>query len=224
MTRPASPFPDVEPLAPLLSGLEAVSVKQKKEMAEIVLGFDVANRYVVVDPSGQSRGEVLEEANGFLGMVLRNVLSTWRPLALHVRDAAGNEIARFLKSFSIFFHRLDVFVGGERLGRIRRTWSLLGRKYTVEDADGRVVAKIKRPLFRLWRYPVYDERGTEIARIGKKWGGVFTELFTDADTYGVRFTDACDPPLRALLFASMFLIDMTNTEDNANSGGLLSMG
>ncbi|MEO0603000.1 MAG: phospholipid scramblase-related protein [Myxococcota bacterium] len=210
-----------QPLAPLLADTDAVSVKQQRELSEIVIGFDVANRYQVLDPDGRSRGEVLEEANGLFGMVLRNVLSTWRPLVLHVQDAVGNEIARFTKSFSIFFHRLDVHVAGERLGRIRRTWSLLGRKYVVEDLEGRVVARIRRPLWRLWTYPVYDPHGNEIARIGKRWGGLLTELFTDADTYGVHFTEKVGPDLRALLFASMFLIDMTNTEDNANSGGLL---
>jgi len=211
----------IEPLAPLLAGTDAVSIKQKRELSEIVIGFDVANRYLVLLPDGHARGEVLEEANGITGMVLRNVLSTWRPLALHVRDTAGNEIARFSKSFSLFFHRLDVYVGGEKLGSIQRNWSLLGRRYTVEAVTGEVLARIKRPLWRLWQYPVYGPGGDEIARIGKRWGGLFTELFTDADTYGVRYTERVGPELRALLFASMFLIDMTNTEDNANSGGLL---
>lgn len=210
-----------QPLAPLLAGTDFVSIKQKRELSEVVLGFDVANRYRVVDPDGRVRGEVLEEANGMFGMLLRNVLSTWRPLAMHVLDGAGNEIARFRKDFSIFFHRLVVYVGGERLGTIRRDFSLLGRKYTVEDARGEVVARIRRPLFRLWTYPVTDPRGASIATIGKRWGGLLTELFTDADTYGVHFTGPVAPDLRALLFASMFLIDLTNTEDNANSSGLL---
>jgi len=206
---------------PLLAGTDAVSIEQQRELSEIVIGFDVANRYRVLDADGRMLGEVLEEANGLTGMVLRNVLSTWRPLALHVRDTSGQEVARFRKSFSFFFHRLDVYVGGEKLGTVQRNWSLLGRKYTVSDPGGRVLARIKRPLFRLWRYPVYDLQGAEVARIGKRWGGLLTELFTDADTYGVHFTDAVGPELRALLFASMFLIDMTNTEDNANDGGLL---
>ena len=167
---------------------------------------------------------MLEEANGLTGMLFRNVLSTWRPLKLHVRGPHGEELATMEKSFSFFFHRLVVFVDGVRIGAIQRKWSLLGRKYDVEDANGAVVAQIRRPLFRLWQYPVYGASGGEIARIGKRWGGLLTELFTDADTYAVKFTEACDPSLRTLLFSAMFLIDMTNTEDNANRGGLLGMG
>lgn len=213
-----------QPLAPLLAGADAVSVKQQREISEIVFGFDVANRYQVVAPNGVARGEVLEEANGITGLLFRNVLSTWRPLTMHVRDHQGSEIALLRKSFSFFFHRLELIVDGRKIGSIQRRFSLLGRKYDVEDPEGRVLAQIRRPLFRLWQYPVYDGGGTEIARIGKRWGGLLNELFTDADTYAVTFTDAVDDRLRALLFSAMFLIDMTNTEDNANSGGLLSMG
>ena len=209
-----------DPLDAVLAQTDALSVVQQRELSEILVGFDVANRYQVVGSNGETRGEVLEEAAGLTGMVLRNVLSNWRPMTLHVNDSSGTEIGRFRKTFSIFFHRLEVYADGERLGAVQRNWSLLGRKYTVEDRNGRVLARIRRPLFRLWTYPVYDPGGTEIARIGKRWGGLLTELFTDADTYGVHFTEACDPELRALLFASMFLIDMTNTEDNANSGGI----
>ncbi|MEN0067853.1 MAG: phospholipid scramblase-related protein [Myxococcota bacterium] len=210
-------------LASLFVNTEAVSIKQKRELSEVVLGFDVANRYRVLDQDGQSRGEVLEEANGLTGMLFRNVLSTWRPLVMHVRDVEGYEVAKLTKSFSLFFHRLVVHVGGQTVGSVQRRWSLLGRKYDVHDASGRLVARIRRPLFRLWTYPVTDPEGNEIARIGKRWGGLFNELFTDADTYGVYFTEACGPELRTLLFSAMFLIDMTNTEDNANSGGLLSV-
>lgn len=209
-------------LPALLAHTPAISVKQQREVAEILLGFDVANRYQLLDPQGVHRGEVLEERNGITGTLFRNLLSTWRPLTLHVRDPGGTEIAVLTKSFSVFFHRLEVTVGGRHLGAIQRKFSLLGRKYDVEDAQGRVIAQIRRPLFRLWQYPVFDPQGHEIARVAKRWGGLMQELFTDADTYGVTFTDACSPELRTLLFASMFLIDLTNTEDNANSGGLLS--
>ncbi len=208
------------PLA-LIDHTPAVTVKQRRELSEIALGFDVANRYEIADASGTLRGEVLEEANGLTGMLFRNLLSTWRPLRMHVRDEHGQEVAELRKSFSLFFHKLDVFVQGVPIGSIQRMFSLLGRKYDVRDASGALVARIRRPLFRLWQYPVYDLQGTEIARIGKRWGGLLTELFTDADTYGVHYTDAVNPRLRTLLFAAMFLIDMTNTEDNANSQGLL---
>jgi hypothetical protein len=209
-------------LEAFLDGTDAVSVKQAKEFTEILVGYDVANRYQVSNARGHAMGEVLEESSGFVAAMSRNMLGVWRSMTLHVRDNGGFEVANLEKGFSLFFHRIDVYQGEEHLGSIQRRFSLLGRKYQVCGPDERPVANLKRPFFRLWTYPAYDLNGKEIGRIAKKWGGVLTEVFTDADTYGVQFTDGCDPRLRSLLFCALFLVDITNTEDNAGSKGLLS--
>lgn len=209
-------------MANLLLGADAVSVKQSRELSEILVGFDVANRYRVLDATGVQRAEVLEESSGLMGALSRNILGVWRPMTLHVNDLEGHEAGRLEKPFSFFFHRIDVYEGSALVGYVERRFSLLGRKYAVHAADGEELARLHRPLFKLWQYPVLDAGGSEIARIAKKWGGLLTEVFTDADTYGVRFTDACDGRLRMLLFAALFLVDITNTEDNAGSSGIFS--
>lgn len=207
-------------LSGLLHQSDAYSIQQAKEWTEILVGFDVANRYLLLDGDGAMQAEVLEEGSGLLHMLTRNFLGVWRSMKLHVRDE-GRNLATIVKPFSFFFHRMDVTEGREHIGHIQRRFSLLGRKYSIHDAGGRQIGTIHRPFWSLWKYPAYDANGRPAGRITKRWGGFLKELFSDADTYGVRFEPGCEEPMRTLLFSAMFLVDLTNTEDNAGSEGLL---
>lgn len=44
--------------------------------------------------------------------------------------------------------------------------------------------------------------------VTKKWRGLATELFTDADTYVVNLTPAAVEPLRSLALAASLAIDV----------------
>ncbi len=207
-------------LESLVGRARGLSVKQSKELAEILVGYDVANRYALRDDAGRELATVMEESGGLGGAIMRNLFGVARAMKMHIVHTDGREIAELSKGWSLFFHRVELTSGGQLLGAVDRQWSLLGRKYQVTDDRGRVLARIQRPLFKLWTYPVFDDNGRQIATISKRWGGLLTEIFTDADTYGVVFEGGVDNRLRSLLLAAMFLIDMTNTENNANSGGL----
>jgi len=41
--------------------------------------------------------------------------------------------------------------------------------------------------------------GQPVAKISKKWGGLFKEMFTDADTFAISFDRPLDPKLKAVL-------------------------
>lgn len=56
--------------------------------------------------------------------------------------------------------------------------------------------------------------GNNVGKIQKKWSGLFKELYTDADNFGVEFPANATPTQKAILFGATFLIDFMYFEDN----------
>ena len=55
-------------------------------------------------------------------------------------DEGGREVGRGEKPFRWYFHRMDVFANGERIGAVQRRFSLFHRVFTVENAAGEAPA------------------------------------------------------------------------------------
>ncbi len=199
-------------------------IRQIKEWGEILIGFETKNRYEITDESGTVLGFAAEEGGGFGRMLGRQFLGSGRPGVLHVLDPAGQETACAKKPFTWFFHRVDVEADGKPLGRIRRRFSILNRKFTVETPAGQELFTIWSPMFRIWTFKVLFQ-GQEVGVIRKQWGGALREIFTDADVFGIEYDDL--PELEAvkplLLFATL-LVDMVHFENNQGSGGMTVFG
>jgi len=196
-------------------------VRQSKEWVEILAGFETGNRYAI-HSDGAQVGWAAEERGGLMTMMLRAFLRYMRPMSLRVYGQDKQEVARGDKGFSLYFHGMDVSEGGQRLGTVQRKFSVLSRRFEVRDAGGRLLATIVSPLFRIWTFKVMVD-GAQVGKISKKWGGGLREIFTDADTFGVEFSEVdLSPAARKLLLFATFLIDFTCFEDNANRKGLLT--
>jgi uncharacterized protein YxjI len=76
--------------------------------------------------------------------------------------------------------------------------------------------EVASPLFKLWTFP-FKQRGREVARVQKKWGGLLSEGFTDRDTFLVEFIH---PELteqeRQLVLGAALFIDLVYFENHAN--------
>jgi uncharacterized protein YxjI len=184
-------------------------VRQKREMGEVLLGFETRNRYEIHAGQDGVVARAAEEGGGLGSFLLRSLLRRCRKATIHILDLEGKPIGRAEKPFRWYFHRLEVFDGTERIGALQRKWSLLHRIFVVEDAQGREVLTLKSPLFRIWTFQLlFGDQ--EVGRISKRWGGVLREAFTDADTFGVEFQDSSlSAEVRALLLAGTFLVDFT---------------
>jgi hypothetical protein len=202
----------------LVASRPRILVRQVKEWGEILVGFEAKNRFELLDASGQMIGRAAEEGDGLGAMFLRNIFGRCRAAKIHLYDRENRELGRGVKPFRWFFHRMEVFEGERKLGAVQRRWSWLDRRFTLEDAQGNELLTIRSPLFRIWTFKLLL-RDVEVGRISKEWGGALRELFTDADTFGVEFTDASLPlEIRKLLLVATFLIDFTCFENNAGSG------
>ena len=197
-------------------------IHQMLEWGEIALGFESKNRFEINDEEGNRLGLAAEEAKGVGAWFLRNLFGRCRKASIHIYDGEGNRLGRGEKPFRWFFHRMDVFDGDQKIGAIQRKWSLLHRKFAIENAVGEEVMDIYSPMFRIWTFKLLFQ-DKEVGRISKKWSGLLREAFSDADTFGVE----CDPnvpdEVRKILMVATFLIDFTCFENNSGGGSGLNI-
>ena len=96
-------------------------VRQEIEHLEVFTGLESQNRYSVRTPSGEQLLYAFEES-GLLG---RNVLSSHRPLTIHVVDRNNTEVINASRSFFWFLSHLHVSDGaGQRIGSMQRRFSI----------------------------------------------------------------------------------------------------
>ncbi len=189
-------------------------MKQIKEGAEIVLGWNTRNRYQISTETGAPLGTAVEESRGMSASLLRNFMGSMRACRIVFSDRSGQEVGSATKPFRFYFHHLDVEEGGRNLGSIDRRFAWLTAHLEVRDAAGTLRARIQGKGLRIWTYHVTDAAtGQEIATIKKKWGGALSEIFTQADNFGIEFLDPnADAGLRKLLLAAVLLLDLVAFE------------
>lgn len=191
-----------------------ILIKQIKEWGEILSGFETRNRYELFDERDAMIGYAAEEGGGLGRVAGRLFLGQMRRATIHVLDRDGSELFRGEKPFRWYFHRMEVHENGRHVGSIQRRFSLLHRKFEIENAGGDAVLEIYSPLFRIWTFKLLF-RGQEIGRISKQWGGLLQEMFTDADLFGIEYeaSEALEA-MRSILVCAAFLIDFTCFENN----------
>ena len=96
------------PAANLLSHSSLVVTRQI-EMMNIMIGFEQANRYTVMDPQGNHVGYIAERDHGIGNAVARQMLSTHRSFTTHVFDKHQREVLRFHRPFAWISSRIGVY-------------------------------------------------------------------------------------------------------------------
>lgn len=206
-----------------LGNYRCLFVRQQVEVSEIIIDWEVANRYEILDEHEQRIGAVLEKGSGVGNFLRRGILKSHRGFNIAVVGASG-ELALWLRRrFFFFFSNLEIYnTAGRLFGCVRRRFGILYKKYDLVDGRGQVFARIKSPLWRLWTFPVRGIRAGREAQISKRWGGVLREVFTDADTYRIDFGHGdWSGEEKAIIFAAAISIDFDFFEHNQSSNRVL---
>lgn len=191
-----------------LKAVETVLVQQKKEWGEILTGFEAKNKYAVLDGSNRQLYWAAEESS----VLARLFLKLLRPLSVHILSTEGRLVIKTVKPFRFFFHETSVFAAdGQFLGKVRREFAILTKKFTVEDAQGIALYDILSPVLHPWTFKI-SRNGAELGEIVKNWGGTGKEIFTDADNFSLKFPPEADAGRRAVLLGALFLIDLVYFE------------
>lgn len=200
--------------------IQKIFVKQSFELAEI-FSFETRNKYRICDESGRDIAFAAEQQKGFLGILLRQFLGHWRSFEIHFYDDTRKEIMIGRHPFRWFFQRIELFeTGGRHIGNIERRFSILTKRFEVQDPQDRVLLEVSSPFWRLWTFP-FMRGDRELARISKKWTGLGYEFFTDKDTFLVEYNDPALPKdERALILAAAIYVDLLFFENKGNGGGI----
>lgn len=81
------------PATSILSN-SAIVITRQLELMNVMLGFEQANKYVIMDPQGNHIGYMAERELGMGNMMARQMFSTHRSFTTHVFDRLGKEVLR----------------------------------------------------------------------------------------------------------------------------------
>lgn len=170
-----------------LNHLRAVLVHQVHEIGEF-FGFETRNKYQILDDQQGLIGYAAEQQKGIFGFILRQYLGHWRKFDVYffTPDRTLTMIAHH--PFRWFFQRIEVRTAqGKLLGALQRRFSVLSKRFDVENERGMTIMEISSPIWQLWTF-TYMHQGNQLAQVKKKWSGLFSEAFTDKDNFLVEFT------------------------------------
>jgi uncharacterized protein YxjI len=193
-------------LGPLLE--ESVfTIRQERQFAERLVGIELRNRYQVENASGQALYDVREVQSGVGAFFARQFLGSRRSFTLEIGTVAGEVALTLHRPYTWFLSEMEVRgAQGRTLGRIDQRWRFFSRRLDLLSPTGEVLAFLYGPLFKPWTFQLIQGE-TEVGKIQKRWSGLLTEAFTNADNFTLQFSHGLDPRLRPLTLAAAFLID-----------------
>ncbi|OJJ48458.1 hypothetical protein ASPZODRAFT_140751 [Penicilliopsis zonata CBS 506.65] len=84
-------------------------VQRQLELMNVMIGFEQANKYVIMDAHGNHIGYMAEQEKGMGNMMARQWFRTHRSFVTHVFDRHENEVLRFHRPFSWINSRIRVY-------------------------------------------------------------------------------------------------------------------
>ncbi|KAF3000061.1 hypothetical protein E8E13_000899 [Curvularia kusanoi] len=87
----------------------AIVIQRQLEMMNVLMGFEQANRYVIMDPHGNHVGYLAERDHGLGSTVKRQMFKTHRSFTTHVFDRDEKEVLRFHRPFAWINSRIRVY-------------------------------------------------------------------------------------------------------------------
>lgn len=191
-----------------LSGLKVILIHQVHEIGEW-FGFETRNKYQILDETKTPIGFVAEQQKGILGFLFRQYLGHWRKFDVHFFTADRQLWLVAHHPFRWFFERIEIRdTQGQNIGAIQKRFSILSKRFDVENARGMTVMEVSSPIWRLWTF-TFKHQDKKVAEVQKKWSGIFSEMFTDKDNFLVEFSDpTLSEEERRLVMVSSVFVDL----------------
>ncbi|CAH1380547.1 unnamed protein product, partial [Tenebrio molitor] len=199
-----------------LTQINQLLVHQKVELLEAFTGIETKNKYNIKNSLGQQVYYAEEDTDCWT----RNCCGSIRPLGMKIFDNFKNEVIHLYRPlacdnccFPCCLQRMEVSSPpGTLVGTVEQDWSLCFPMFSIKNANGEVVLRIKGPFctmgcYRDVNFEVLSADGaTKVGRITKQWTGVAQEMFTDADNFGITFPMDLDVKMKAVMLGACFLV------------------
>jgi len=195
----------------LVAGRSGIGLHQKRKFLEM------RNQYTLTGDDGAEIGKVEQAKQSPFAFILRLVSSmdVALPVTLHVTTSDGREELKLHKPW--FRFAVKVSDGeGNVLGGVTKKVRLGKAVFSVEGPAGEEVGALKAENWRARDFRFENSSSNEVARVTKKWRGLLTEAFSDADSYAVTFEDTTDNATRQLALAAALAVDLTMKQKDTN--------
>ncbi|KAK3707671.1 hypothetical protein LTR37_012019 [Vermiconidia calcicola] len=90
-------------------GNSSLVIQRQIEMMNIMLGFEQANRYIIMDGQGQTLGYIAERDHGIGSAVARQMFRTHRSFTTHIFDAREREVLRIHRPFAYINSKIRIY-------------------------------------------------------------------------------------------------------------------
>ncbi|KAK5164655.1 uncharacterized protein LTR77_009861 [Saxophila tyrrhenica] len=90
-------------------GNSSLVIQRQIEMMNVMLGFEQANRYIIMDGQGQTLGYIAEQDHGIGRTLARQLARTHRSFTTHIFDAQEREVLRIHRPFAYINSRIRIY-------------------------------------------------------------------------------------------------------------------
>ncbi len=177
--------------------------------------FKAANNFDIFDAS--TGEEILhcreDRLGGFTKMLRFTDYKRMTPFHVEIRRPDGGALVTVQRGVSLFLSKVDVLdASGMRIGGFQQKFFSIGGKFEVLDATDNPICTL-RGKWTGWNFK-FEQNGSVLAEVSKKWAGLGKELFTSADNYVLSISESVprDAPVRPLILAAVMCIDMVLKE------------
>lgn len=181
-------------------------VSQVHELTELI-GFETRNKYQILNSQNMVIGYAAEQQKGFFNFIFRQFLGHWRSFEVHFFDQQKQLFLIGHHPFRWYFERIEVKnTQNQVIGALQKRFSILSKKFDVEDENGKVLMTVSSPIWKIWTFQ-FQSRNRNVASISKKWSGFLSEAFTDKDRFLIEYKDRdlTENSKRTLLVAAVFI-------------------
>ncbi|KAI6869332.1 Scramblase-domain-containing protein [Hortaea werneckii] len=105
---PESVLPFDHPAMYIL-GNSSLVIQRQMEMMNVMLGFEQANRYIIMNGQGQTVGYIAEQDHGIGRAFARQMFRTHRSFTTHIFDAYEREVLRIHRPFAYINSRIRIY-------------------------------------------------------------------------------------------------------------------
>lgn len=229
-------------------------IERQVEFMNVILGFEQANKYKIMNSLGEQIGYMEEKDYGILKMVGRQFFRLHRPFDIDVFNNYGDLLMTIKRPFSFINSHIKCLLPGhdhhgnlvhEVVGESVQSWHLWRRRYNLFKLDDETTDEYNQfglidAPFLAFDFPVRNEEGDVIASVDRNWVGLGRELFTDSGVYIIRMDPASFAGLgdlypsvagpltldqRAILLGNSVSIDFDYfSRHSRQGGGFMSFG
>ncbi|KAF2717516.1 Scramblase-domain-containing protein [Polychaeton citri CBS 116435] len=104
----ASILPSEHPALSIL-GNSALVIQRQMEMMNLLVGFEQANKYIIMNGAGETVGYIAEQDHGIGNAMARQMSRTHRSFTTHIFDRNEKEVLRIHRPFAYINSRIRIY-------------------------------------------------------------------------------------------------------------------